>query len=56
MDKETEYKCECCGKDGEHPENFCDDCIIIEYGDESIQAKRRCIGKWYPIIELNKKQ
>ena len=45
-----EEKCECCSKGGKFQDNFCNDCIIEEYGDSSIQAKKRGIGQFKPQI------
>lgn len=42
--KKVYPSCQCCGNEGDFEEDFCNDCIIIEYGDSSIQAKRRGIG------------
>ena len=42
--KKENDSCECCGEEGRYRDNFCNKCIINEYGDQSVQAKRRGIG------------
>jgi len=36
--------CQSCYTDGHFQDNFCDDCVISSFGDQSVQAKRRGIG------------
>jgi len=42
--------CDGCGKDGGYQDNYCDECVITDFGDQSEQAKRRGIGVFAPRI------